>query len=92
MTKIRELDTPTLPLTGGELFEGSQDNVSVKISGEELKDYMIDLFKKSPIIRENFDSSYLSLLIKEHLELKHNHNHILWALVNLSLWYKKFFQ
>jgi len=58
---------------------------------EELKDYMIDLFKNSPIIKENFDSSYLSELIKEHLQLKHNHNHILWALINLSLWYKKFF-
>ncbi|MBE3092193.1 MAG: asparagine synthase (glutamine-hydrolyzing) [Chloroflexi bacterium] len=58
---------------------------------EELKDYMVDLLKNSPIIKENFDSSYLSELIKEHLELKHNHNHILWALINLSLWYKKFF-
>ncbi len=58
---------------------------------EELRDYMIDLFKNSPIIKENFDSSYLSKLIKEHLEFKHNHNHILWALISLSLWYKKFF-
>ena len=58
---------------------------------EELKDYMIDLFKNSPIIKENFNNSYLSDLVKEHLELKHNHNHILWALINLSLWYKKFF-
>ncbi len=58
---------------------------------EELKDYMIDLFKNSPIIKENFNNSYLSELVKEHLELKHNHNHILWALINLSLWYKKFF-
>ncbi|MBE3090105.1 MAG: asparagine synthase (glutamine-hydrolyzing) [Actinobacteria bacterium] len=58
---------------------------------EELKDYMVDLLKNSPIIKENFDSSYLSELIKEHLQLKHNHNHILWALINLSLWYKKFF-
>jgi asparagine synthase (glutamine-hydrolysing) len=58
---------------------------------EELKDYMIDLLKNSPIIKESFDSSYLSELIKEHLQLKHNHNHILWALINLSLWYKKFF-
>jgi len=58
---------------------------------EELKDYMIDLLENSPIIKENFNNSYLSELIKEHLELKHNHNHILWALINLSLWYKKFF-
>ncbi|HEY4696309.1 MAG TPA: asparagine synthase C-terminal domain-containing protein, partial [Candidatus Hydromicrobium sp.] len=58
---------------------------------EELKDYMIDLLKNSPIIKENFNNSYLSDLVNEHLELKHNHNHILWALINLSLWYKKFF-
>ncbi len=58
---------------------------------EELKDYMIDLLKNSPIIKENFNNPYISDLIKEHLELKHNHNHILWALINLSLWYKKFF-
>jgi len=58
---------------------------------EELKDYMIDLFKRSPVIKENFNSSYLSALIKEHLEFKHNHNHILWALISLGLWYKKFF-
>jgi asparagine synthase (glutamine-hydrolysing) len=58
---------------------------------EELKDYMVDLFKSSPIIKENFDRSYISRLIKEHLEFKHNHNHILWALISLGLWYKKFF-
>jgi asparagine synthase (glutamine-hydrolysing) len=58
---------------------------------EELKDYMIDLLKNSPVIKENFDSSYIDLLMKEHIQSKHNHNHILWALMNLSLWYKKFF-
>lgn len=58
---------------------------------KELKQYMIDLFKSSPIIKENFDNSYISNLIEEHSQLKHNHNHILWALVNLGLWYKKFF-
>ena len=58
---------------------------------EELKQYMTDLFKSSPIIKENFDNSYISNLIEEHSRLKHNHNHILWALVNLGLWYKKFF-
>jgi asparagine synthase (glutamine-hydrolysing) len=58
---------------------------------EELKDYMVSLFKTSPIIKENFNSPYLSRLIKEHLEFKHNHNHILWALMSLALWYKKFF-
>ncbi len=57
----------------------------------ELKDYMIDLFSHSPIIKENINREYLDILIKEHISLKHNHNHLLWALLNLSLWYKKFF-
>jgi len=58
---------------------------------EELKDYMIDLLENSPVIKENINGSYLTTLINEHIQLKHNHNHILWALINLSLWYKKFF-
>jgi len=58
---------------------------------EELKDYMVGLFKSSPVIRENFNSVYLDQLIDEHSSLKHNHNHILWAMINLGLWYKKFF-
>ncbi|MBC7334000.1 MAG: hypothetical protein H5T85_06055, partial [Actinobacteria bacterium] len=58
---------------------------------EELKDYMIHLFKNSPIIKENLNTSYLFELVDEHLQFKHNHNHILWALINLALWYKKFF-
>jgi asparagine synthase (glutamine-hydrolysing) len=57
----------------------------------ELKDYMVDLFKSSPVIKENIDAQYLDLLVAEHLSRKHNHNHTLWALINLGLWYKKFF-
>jgi asparagine synthase (glutamine-hydrolysing) len=58
---------------------------------EELKDYMIDLLNNSPVIKENINTEYMSTLINEHLQLKHNHNHILWALINLSLWHRKFF-
>lgn len=58
---------------------------------QELKGYMKDLFKRSPVIKENFNGQYLDLLIEEHSAMKHNHNHILWALINLGLWYKKFF-
>lgn len=57
----------------------------------DLKDYMVDLFKTSPVIKENINQEYLTLLVNEHVSMKHNHNHILWALLNLSLWYKKFF-
>jgi asparagine synthase (glutamine-hydrolysing) len=58
---------------------------------EELKDYMVDLFTTSPVIKENFDSRYISQLIEEHVNMKHNHNHILWGLMNVGLWYKRFF-
>lgn len=58
---------------------------------QELKGYMQDLFKSSPVIKENFNGEYIDLLIEEHSSMKHNHNHILWALINLGLWYKKFF-
>jgi asparagine synthase (glutamine-hydrolysing) len=58
---------------------------------EDLKDYMIDLFASSPVIRENFNSQYISQLIDEHVSMKHNHNHILWGLMNVGLWYKRFF-
>ncbi len=57
----------------------------------ELKDYMADLFNTSPVIKDNFDGRYISRLIDEHMTLKHNHNHILWALINVGLWYKRFF-
>jgi asparagine synthase (glutamine-hydrolysing) len=58
---------------------------------EDLKGYMVDLFDRSPVIRENFDSSYISHLIEEHISMKHNHNHILWGLMNVGLWYERFF-
>lgn len=58
---------------------------------DELKDYMIDLFDTSPIIKDNFNHGYISQLTEEHIALKHNHNHILWALINVGLWYKRFF-
>ncbi len=58
---------------------------------DELKDYMVDLFNTSPVIKDNFNSVYISQLTEEHISLKHNHNHILWALINVGLWYKRFF-
>ena len=31
-------------------------------------------------------------LIAEHDALKHNHNHILWALLNVAIWHDRFFR
>ncbi|MDX9894574.1 MAG: asparagine synthase (glutamine-hydrolyzing) [Desulfofustis sp.] len=57
----------------------------------ELKDYMVALLKDSPIIRETMNESAVDALIDEHLTMKHNHNHILWALINVAIWHHRFF-
>ena len=58
---------------------------------EQLKDYMIELLNTSSLIRENLNLEYVRTLIKEHLLRTHNHNHILWALINVAVWHNKFF-
>jgi asparagine synthase (glutamine-hydrolysing) len=58
---------------------------------EELKPYMIDLLKSSSIIRETMNLDYIDRLIDEHSRMVHNHNHILWALMNVAIWHQKFF-
>ncbi len=57
----------------------------------ELKGYMIELLNHSALIRENMNLPYVNQLIEEHCSLRHNHNHILWALLNLAVWHRRFF-
>jgi len=58
---------------------------------EQLKGYMIELLNSSPLIKENLNLGYVRTLIKQHLAKTHNHNHILWALINAAVWHNKFF-
>lgn len=58
---------------------------------KQLKDYMVELLNSSSLIKENLNLEYVRTLIKEHLARTHNHNHTLWALINLAVWYNKFF-
>ncbi len=58
---------------------------------EDLKDYMVSLLNDSRVIRDNFDVSYVNRLIAEHCAGKSNHNHILWALMNIAIWHNRFF-
>ena len=55
-----------------------------------LKDYMIERFNDSDIIRRNFNVDYVNQLIREHLDMKHNHNHVLWGLINVAAWQERF--
>src|SRR5688572_592265 len=57
---------------------------------EELRDYMVELLNESPIIREHLDQDVVNRIIREHLARTHNHNHILWSLMNLAVWHKLF--
>jgi asparagine synthase (glutamine-hydrolysing) len=57
-----------------------------------LKDYMIKLLNETPVIRDNMNMRFVNQLIREHLEMKHNHNHILWGLMNTAIWHRKFFR
>ena len=57
----------------------------------EMKSYMVSLLNDSSIIRENMDVDYINHLIKEHCDMVHNHNHVLWALINVAIWHNRFF-
>lgn len=57
----------------------------------QLKDYMVERLHDSNIIRENMQMEYVDTLIQEHCSMRQNHNHILWALLNLAVWHERFF-
>ena len=57
----------------------------------ELKGWMIELLNDSAVIRENMNLAYVNQLIEEHCSQRHNHNHILWALLNIAVWHRRFF-
>jgi asparagine synthase (glutamine-hydrolysing) len=58
---------------------------------DQLKDYMIKLLNETSVIRENMNMPFVNQLIQEHLAMKHNHNHVLWGLMNTAIWHRKFF-
>ncbi len=57
----------------------------------EMKPYMVSLLNESPVIRENMNINYVNQLIREHSDMVHNHNHVLWALMNVAIWHNRFF-
>ena len=57
----------------------------------ELRQYMVQRLHDSSVLQENMDMRYIDQLIHEHDTLKHNHNHILWALLNVAIWHDRFF-
>ncbi len=56
----------------------------------DLNDYMTDVLTSSPLMKESFNFNYIQGLMQEHHAYKANHNHILWALINLAVWHRQF--
>ncbi len=57
----------------------------------ELKQYMIERLHDSTVLRETMNGAYIDRLIDEHCSMKQNHNHVLWALLNVAIWHDRFF-
>ncbi len=57
----------------------------------QMKDFMIEEINSCALIKEVLRIGYINDLIEEHLSWRRNHNHVLWALLNVAIWYKKFF-
>jgi asparagine synthase (glutamine-hydrolysing) len=58
----------------------------------ELKDYTIRLLNSSEAIAAYFDRDGVNWMIGEHLARRANHNHTLWALINVALWHRRFIE
>ena len=58
----------------------------------ELRDYTVQLLRGSEVVRRYLDPAGVEALIAEHLARRANHNHTLWALINLTLWHRRFIE
>jgi asparagine synthase (glutamine-hydrolysing) len=50
------------------------------------------LLNESPVIRENMNLDFVNRLIREHVAMTHNHNHVLWGLMHTAIWHRRFFE
>ncbi|WP_449246186.1 asparagine synthase (glutamine-hydrolyzing) [Desulfarculus baarsii] len=58
----------------------------------QLRPLMEELLGASPLIKNYFQPNAVRRLMDEHLAEKHNHNHVLWALINAALWHRRFME
>jgi asparagine synthase (glutamine-hydrolysing) len=57
----------------------------------QLKPLMRELLTDSPLVKDHLQGGEVRRLMDEHLAGTHNHNHLLWALMNAALWHRRFF-
>ncbi len=58
----------------------------------QLRDRLTTLLNESPVIRENMNLDFVNRLIREHVAMTHNHNHVLWGLMHTAIWHRRFFE
>ncbi|MFH1033869.1 MAG: asparagine synthase (glutamine-hydrolyzing) [Pseudomonadota bacterium] len=58
----------------------------------QLKPLMQELLTSSPLVKDFLVPRQVDKLMAEHLAGTHNHNHVLWALMNAALWHRRFFE
>jgi asparagine synthase (glutamine-hydrolysing) len=58
----------------------------------EFSNYVRETLTSSSLIREAFNLPYIEQLIQAHQNFRANHNHVLWALLNLAVWHRLFIE
>lgn len=58
----------------------------------DLLGYMEDVLNGSAFVRERFNGQAVARLVAEHRSGSRNHDHLLWSLVNLALWHRRFLE
>jgi asparagine synthase (glutamine-hydrolysing) len=58
----------------------------------QLRPLMEDLLPASPLVRDFLEPVQVRRLMDQHLAGTHNHNHVLWALINAALWHRRFLE
>ena len=58
----------------------------------QLRPLMEELLTQSPLVKDYTNPKTIGRLMKEHLAGTHNHNHVLWALMNAALWHRRFLE
>ena len=56
----------------------------------DLMGYTRDAVFSSPLIAEHFNLGGLQETWQEHQRQQHNHSHLFWTLLNLSIWERQF--
>ena len=57
----------------------------------DLRDYLLDhLQSAGSITRRYYDKATLDRVLAQHLEGRHNHEKLLWSLLNLEIWHRQY--